>query len=78
VCRAFEGDAAVCQDIGVLTQRQSEMHVLFDEQGGDAFTLQRGERGEKLLNEDRTETERELINDQNFRLGNKTASPTSE
>jgi hypothetical protein len=59
---------AVCENIGVVAPRQGKMHVLLDEEYGDALTLQCVERTKKLLNKHGRETEREFVDDQDLRL----------
>src|ERR1700751_1554727 len=57
-------DAAGLEHISAMCVLQRDLDILFDEQGGRAVPVDLGEEGEKLIDDEGSESERQLVDDE--------------
>ena len=67
--RSFGKESSFRDDIGVIAERECEVHILFDEENGESSVLERFQRREELVDDYRRKTERDFVDDQDLRIG---------
>ena len=71
---AGEQDAAILHHVGAMRDLQRHRHVLLDQQDGHPGPVQLRDEFEHLLDQQRAEAQRRLVEDQQHRLGHHGAS----
>src|SRR4051812_17462683 len=61
---SFEAHAALLEEHGAIRDRERDVERLLDDDDGQAVALQLLDDGEQLLDDDRRQAERELVDEQ--------------
>src|SRR5579859_2785860 len=72
--RALEHDRPILEHIGAMRDLERLADVLLDEQDRQPLPVQLPDEGEELLDRDRRQAERRLVEDQEARLGHQAAA----